>query len=102
MNLAGRKMLIASAATVVAVAGMASAFTGHTEGAFAALLLLVFLTIALQLQALRRVELRQRGLDRIEQKLDAVARRVVTESEATGHELGARIDDLAAEVRRQS
>jgi len=102
MKLARRKVLIASAATVVAAAGIGSAFTGFVEGAIVALILLVLLTIALQLQALRRVQLRQQSLDRLERKLDVVARRVVTEAEATGRELGGRIDDLSAELRRQS
>jgi len=102
MKLARRKVLVAGAAAVVAAAGLGAAFTGFIAGALAALILLALLAIALQLQALRRVELRQQSLDRLEQKLDAVARRVVTEAEATGRELGGRIDDLAAEFRRQS
>jgi len=101
MKLARRKVLIAGAATVVAAAGLGAAFTGFTAVALAALILLVLLTIALQLQALRRIELRQQSLDRLEQKLDTVARRVVTEAEATGRELGGRIDELAAELRRE-
>lgn len=102
MKLARRKVLIASAATVVAAAGIGSALTGFVEGAIVALILLVLLAIALQLQALRRVQLRQQSLDRLERKLDVVARRVVTEAEATGRELGGRIDDLSAELRRQN
>ena len=101
MKLAGRKVLIAGAATVAAAAGVVSAFVDFIEGALAALILLVLLAIALQLQALRRIQLRQQSLDRLEQKLDVVARRVVTEAEATGRELGGRIDGLAAELRRQ-
>jgi hypothetical protein len=101
MKLARRKVLVAGAATVVAAAGIGAALTGFMEGAVAVLILLVLLTIALQLQALRRVEVRQHSLDRLEQKLDVVARRVVTEAEATGRELGGRIDELSAELRRQ-
>ena len=101
MNLARRKFLFAGAATAVAAAGIGAAFTGFIEGAISALILLVVLTIALQLQALRRVQLRQQSLDRLEQKLDVVARRVVTEAEATGRELRGRIDELSAELRRQ-
>ena len=102
MKLARRKVLIAGAAAAVAAAGVGSAFTGFIEGAIAAVILLVLVTIALQLQALRRIELRQQSLDRLEQKLDVVARRVVTEAEATGRDLGGRIDSLSAELRRQS
>jgi hypothetical protein len=102
MKLVRGKALIAGAATVVTAAGIGSAFAGFIEGAIAAVTLLVLLTVALQLQVLRRIEVRQRSLDRIEQKLDVVARRVVTEAEATGRELGGRIDDLAAELRRQT
>jgi uncharacterized membrane protein YfcA len=101
MKLVRRKVLVAGAATVVAGAGIGAAFSDFIEGALAALILLVLLTVALQLQALRRVEWRQQSLDRLEQKLDVVARRVVTEAEATGRELGGRIDGLSAELRRQ-
>lgn len=100
MNLVGRKGLIAVVATVVAAAGIGAALTERFDLALAALTLLVLVAIALQLQALRRIDLRQRSLDRLEQKLDVVSRRVVTESEATGRELGGRIDELAAELRR--
>lgn len=102
MKLARRKVLIAVAATVVAAAGVGAAFTGFVEGAIAALILLALLVVALQLQALRRIDLRQRSLDRLEQKLDVVARRVVTEAEATGRELGGRIDELSTELKRQN
>lgn len=102
MKLARRKLLIAGAATVVAAAGVGAALTGFVEGAIAALVLLALLVVALQLQALRRIDLRQRSLDRLEQKLDVVARRVVTEAEATGRELGGRIDELSAELRRHN
>jgi hypothetical protein len=101
MKLARRKVLIVGAATVVAAAGIGSAFTGFIEGALTAVILLALVAIALQLQVLRRVQLRQQSLDRLEQKLDVVARRVVTEAEATGRELGGRIDGLAADLRRQ-
>jgi|EndMetStandDraft_3_1072993.scaffolds.fasta_scaffold1076039_2 hypothetical protein len=101
MKLARRKVLIAGAATLVAAAGIGAALTGAIEGALAALILLVLVAIALELQALRRIDLRQQSLDRLEQKLDAVARRVVIEAEATGRELGGRIDDLSNELRRQ-
>ena len=102
MKLARRKVLIAGAAAAVAAAGIGSAFTGFVEAAIAALILLVLVMIALQLQAMRRVALRQQSLDRLEQKLDVVARRVVTEAEATGRELGGRIEELSAELRRQN
>ena len=102
MKLARRKVLIAGAATVVAAAGIGAAFAGFFDGALAALILLALLVVALQLQALRRLDLRQHSLDRLEQKLDVVARRVVTEAEATGRELGGRIDELSAELRRQN
>jgi len=102
MKLGPRKVLMAGAATVVAAAGIGTALSGFAEGALAALILLVLVTIVLQLQALERVQLRQQSLDRLEQKLDVVARRVVTEAEATGRELGGRIDELTAELRRES
>jgi hypothetical protein len=101
MKLTGRKVLVAGAATVVAAAGIAAAFSDFIAGALAAIILLVLLTVALQLQALRRVDWRQQSLDRLEQKLDVVARRVVTEAESTGRELGGRIDSLSAELRNQ-
>jgi len=100
MKLGRRMALIAGAATVAAAAGIGSAFSGFIEGALASVILLLLLTVALQLQALRLIALRQQSFDRLEQKLDVVARRVVTEAEATGRELGGRIDDLAAELRQ--
>jgi hypothetical protein len=100
MKLARRKVLIAGAAMLVAAAGLGAAFTGYTAGSLAAVILLVLLTIVLQLQALRRIDLRQQSLDRLEQKLDTVARRVVTEAEGTMRELGGRLDDVAEELRR--
>ena len=101
MKLSGRRVVIVGAAGLVAAAGVAAAFLEFLAGAITALILLALLMIALQLQALHRVQLRQQSLDRLEQKLDVVARRVVTEAEATGRELGGRIDGLAAELRRQ-
>lgn len=101
-KLARGKVMIAGAASVVAAAGIVAVATGFSDLAVIALILLALLIVLLQLQALRKVELRQKGLDRMEQKLDVVARRVVTEAEATGRELGGRIDGLAAELRRDS
>lgn len=102
MKLARPKGLLAGAACVVAAVGIGATFLDVVAGALSALILLVVLTIALQLQALRRIEVRQASLDRLEQKLDVVARRVVSEAEATGRELGGRIDELAEELRRKS
>ncbi len=102
MKLARPKGLLAGVACVVAAVGIGAAFLDVVAGALSALILLVVLTIALQLQALRRIEVRQASLDRLEQKLDVVARRVVSEAEATGRDLGGRIDELAEELRRKS
>ncbi|HUQ00026.1 MAG TPA: hypothetical protein VM093_06140 [Aeromicrobium sp.] len=90
MRLAPREALVLAMSGVIAGAGAWAAWTGAMKGALIALTLLALLSIALQLWVLRRVALRQQSLDRLERKLDVVARRVVTESEA-----------LSAEIRRR-
>lgn len=90
MRLAPKEALIAGTAGLVAAGGVVAACTGEPKAAIVAMIALTLLAIGLQLWVLRRVALRQQSLDRIEQKLDVVARRVVTESEA-----------LAAEIRRR-
>lgn len=100
MKLSAREALIAGTSGLIALAGAWAAWAGSVAGAVAALILLAMVSILLHLWVLRRVALRQQSLDRIEQKLDVVARRVVTESEATARELGERLDGLAEEIRR--
>ncbi|MFL6090027.1 MAG: hypothetical protein ACJ71Z_07795 [Aeromicrobium sp.] len=100
MKLSAREALIAVTSGLIALAGALAARAGSVAGAVVALTVLAMVAILLQLWVLRRVALRQQSLDRIEQKLDVVARRVVTESEATTRELGERLDGLAKEIRR--
>jgi uncharacterized membrane protein YcjF (UPF0283 family) len=90
MKLAPREALVAAASGLVAVGGIWAAWVGLVTGAVIALTVLALASIVLQLWVLRRVALRQQSLDRVEQKLDVVARRVITESEA-----------LSAEIRRR-
>lgn len=89
MKLTRREASIVAVAAVAAAGGVGSACAGWFAGAVACLSVLVLMAIALQLIALRRIALRQASLDRVERKMDVVARRVVTESEA-----------LSAEIRR--
>jgi uncharacterized membrane protein YfcA len=90
MKVAPREALILAISGLLAVVAGWAARVGSEAGVAIALAALVLVVIALQLWVLRRIALRQQSLDRIEQKLDVVSRRVVTESEA-----------LAAEIRRR-
>lgn len=90
MRLAPREAVILALSALIAGGGAWAAFTGAIAGAIVGATLLALVSIVLQLWVLRRVALRQQSLDRLERKLDVVARRVVTESEA-----------LAAEIRRR-
>ena len=101
MSFGRRELLVAAAATVVTMAGLVALALGSVHLALAALLVLLLGSVLLQVLSLRHVALRQKSLDRVEQKLDAVARRVVTESEATGRELSGQIDALRQELRHE-
>ena len=90
MRLAPREALVLALSGLIAAGGVWAAWAGAIAGAVVGLTLLALVSIVLQLWVLRRVALRQQSLDRLERKLDVVARRVVTESEA-----------LAAEIRRR-
>jgi hypothetical protein len=90
MKVAPREALVLATSGLIAAGGVWAACVGEVTGAVVALSALALLSIALQLWVLRRVALRQQSLDRLEKKLDVVARRVVTESEA-----------LSAEIRRR-
>jgi hypothetical protein len=89
MKLAPREALVLVASGLIAAGGVWAAWIGVVRGALVALTLLAVISIALHLWVLRRVALRQQSLDRLERKLDVVARRVVTEAEA-----------LSAQIRR--
>jgi hypothetical protein len=91
MKLSPREALIAAAAGLVAAGGIyALVVDEDVASAVVALTALALICVVLQLWVLRRVVLRQQSLDRLERKLDVVARRIVTESEA-----------LSAEIRRR-
>lgn len=90
MRLAPREAVILALSALIAGGVAWAALTGAIAGAIVGATLLALVSIVLQLWVLRRVALRQQSLDRLERKLDVVARRVVTESEA-----------LAAEIRRR-
>jgi hypothetical protein len=99
MNMSRKEAVILVTALVVTALGGWAAAVGATRFALVVLLGLVLGVTALQLVAVRRVTLRQEQLDRLEAKLDAVSRRVITESEALSRELGGQFDALAAELR---
>ena len=90
MKVTRREAVILGIAGLVGLFGAWSAVRGAYACAAVAVIVLVLLSIALQLWVLRRIALRQASLDRVERKMDVVARRVVTESEA-----------LTAELRRR-
>ena len=86
----GREAAIVAVAGLIGAVGGWSAWQEAYACAAAAVILLALISIGLQLWVLRRIALRQQSLDRIERKMDVVARRVVTESQA-----------LTAEIRRR-
>ena len=63
---------------------------------------LTLLLAGLVLMVVRRQgEAQKVALERIEQKIDSLAVRVVTESEATNRELGGLIEELGSSLRRE-
>jgi hypothetical protein len=84
---------------VVTALGVWAEAVGAAHFALVALMGLVLGVTALQLLTIRRVALRKQQLDRLEAKIDAVSRRVITESEALSRELGGQFEALAAELR---
>lgn len=94
-----KEKVILAAALVVTALGVWAEAVGAVRYALVALMGLVLGVTALQLIALRRVAMREDRLDRMEAKLDALARRLITESEALSRDLGGQFDALAAEVR---
>lgn len=101
MSFGRRELLVAAVAVVITAAGLVALTLGSLRGAIGALLVLMLGSLLLHVLSLRHVALRQKSLDRIEQKLDVVARRVVTESEATGRELGLQIEALRQQLRHE-
>jgi hypothetical protein len=101
MKVSRKEMVILGCAGVVTTLGLWAEAAGAVRFALVALMGLVLGVTALQLWAIRRVALRERQLDRLEAKIDAVSRRVITESEALSRELGGQFEALAAELRER-
>lgn len=99
MNMSSKEKLILVAALALTALGVWAEAVGAIRVALVALMGLVLGVTALQLVAIRRLSQREERLDRLEAKIDAVSRRVITESEALSRELGGRFEALAAEVR---
>ena len=99
MKLSRKEVVILATAVAVTALGGWAASVGATRFALVALMGLVLGVTAIQLVAIRRVTLRQEQLDRLEAKMDAVSRRVITEAEALSREWAAQFEALAAELR---
>ena len=99
MNLTRKERLILATALVLTALGVWAEMVGELRYALVVLMGLVLGVTALQLVAIRRVSKREERLDRLEAKIDALSRRVITESEGLSRELGGQLDALAAEVR---
>lgn len=100
MKVTPKEALAGLVIAVLAGAGIWAEVAGDSSVAVVALLILMSGVAALQLVVLRRVALREKRLSRIEEKLDVLSRRVITEAEASSREILGRIDALAAETRR--
>jgi hypothetical protein len=99
MNLTPKEKRAVVAAAVFIVVGVGAEALGVSSVALAALMGLILAVTALQMSAIRKIALREEELQRLEAKIDAISRRVVTESEVLSRELGGQIDGLAAELR---
>lgn len=99
MKLGPKEVLVALVSVALALGGGWAIMIDSARGALAALLGLALMCVALLIMALRRVAMRQALLHRIENKIDSLARRVVTESEASTRELSGHIDELARQAR---
>jgi len=98
MKVSRKEMVILGSALVVTALGVWAAAAGAVRFAPVALMVLVLGVTALQLWTIRRVAIREQQLDRLEAKIDAASRRVITESEALSRELGGQFEALASEL----
>ena len=100
MELTPRERLAAGGAAALGIALVLASVFGTWRLSFLLLGALVAWGGAVTMVALRRQDrIRRKALDRLERKVDNLALRVVTESEAMHRELGGLLEDLGAAVR---
>lgn len=101
MTLTRKEMAVAAMAGASVVALAVAVLLDSWRWSVGLLGALMLLLTALILLALRRQDAtRTADLERIEHKIDNVAQRVVTESQATHRELSGLIEELGAALRR--
>ncbi len=100
MNLTRKEQLAAAAAGVLLVLIAVALVLGSWRWSLALVVVLIVLLSGVVLMSLRRqASTMTADLERIELKIDNVAVRVVTESQATHRELAGLIEELAGRVR---
>ena len=101
MNFTRKEMLAAATAAVLGIGLALALLLDSWRWSLAFLAALVLLVGAVVMFALRRQDTMRTGdLDRIERKVDNLALRVVTESQATHRELSGLIEELGSTLRR--
>jgi len=101
MNLTRRETLAALAVSATAVGLAVAIILGSWQWSMGLVGLLMLLLSGVILRILGRQDaMRAVALERIEHKLDNLALRVVTESQATHRELGGLIEELGSAMRR--
>ena len=97
MNLTSKESLAATVAAALGAGLLLAVLLDSWRWAFATLGVLVLLVGAVVMLALRRQDIiRTSDLQRIERKVDNLAVRVVTESQATHRELSGLIEELGS------
>ncbi len=100
MDLSPKERLAAIAAAALGVGLVLALVVGTWRWSFALLGALVLLGGVVTMLALRRQDrLRASALERIERKVDNLALRLVTESQATHRELSGLIEELGSTLR---
>lgn len=100
MKLTRKEMLAAIGGAVLGVALVLALVLGSWRWSLGLLGALTVLLAGVVLLTLRRLEAkRATDLDRLERKIDNLALRVVTESQATHRELGGLIEELGSTLR---
>jgi hypothetical protein len=99
VNLSGKEMIAAALAVVLAVTAAVALLDDATRFSLAMIDGLLLLLVAIGIAGLRRQSSWHAGqLERIERKIDNLALRVVTESQATHRELGGLIEELGSSL----
>ncbi len=102
MRLTRKEMFAAAASGALGAAVVLAATLDSWRWAMALLVALLLCLAAIVLLALRRQDVtRAADVERIERKIDNLALRVVTESQATHRELGGLIEELGSTLHER-